>query len=331
MKHIYTLILAFLGMASMAQISSASMYSLSYNWPIGKTFTSFNLGIGTMVVYQNSLVRNSNGYIMSTSFSSGFVSDNYVNAATISGNHWENIYSVDEGNGLIPDSKEHLYSNGTVDTLFVKEDYDDVALTYSFDHRSKIIWQSGVLKEFRSEWFDGTTWQPNGRDVLHYAGGQVVFDTSYSSTGSIDNYSIYHRTGTTLDSIVTFSYDFNLLALVKEQKLVFTYTGGFASKADQYSYDEVSGSPQYEISFLFDGSSGIGVEDYHIAPMLYPNPAMDYVNLPEGAERVVVYDLSGKRYGNLRLSGNVLDVSELPSGMYVVSINGNQMARLIKK
>lgn len=321
-----------MGLSLTAQISAAGMYSLGYNWPVGFNFSSLDFAIGSMVAYENDLVRGSHGYITSTTFNSGFTSEVYANAGTISGNQWENIFSYDDGStGLMPVGKEFVYNDGTLDTLFYLETYDPTTSTYTPDEKLRLGWQGGVLKRLTSEYYDGTNWQNGGYSGLHYISGVLRFDTSYTSTGAVDHLAEYFYSGSQLDSIVGEEFNTTTMQFEKTQRMDMTYTNGVVTKIDQYGYDQATGSPQYEISFLFGGGSSVGLTEIEEPLLLYPNPAQDFVHLPEGTERAVVFDLTGKRYGKLKLSGNTLDVSSLPSGMYLVSLDGERIARIVKK
>ncbi len=63
--------------------------------------------------------------------------------------------------------------------------------------------------------------------------------------------------------------------------------------------------------------------------IIYPNPTNDVLNISGGIiERVEVYDLTGRML--LSSPYNVIDVSDLSSGVYQVIVNGNQQFRFVK-
>ncbi len=73
-----------------------------------------------------------------------------------------------------------------------------------------------------------------------------------------------------------------------------------------------------------------GVEENTVEVTPFPNPARDIINIPlsgvEGAGELFISDLSGKVVSTQNVSVNngsklVVDVSELPSGIYVFSMN----------
>lgn len=56
-------------------------------------------------------------------------------------------------------------------------------------------------------------------------------------------------------------------------------------------------------------------------PLMYPNPASDYVVLPIGFHRIEIYDVQGRQMSSADLrdtNSATLDVSELPEGAYIL-------------
>lgn len=65
---------------------------------------------------------------------------------------------------------------------------------------------------------------------------------------------------------------------------------------------------------------------------VFPNPADDYFTLnieANGIENIVVYDLSGKKIKTFSVQEKY-SISDLPSGVYFVKINGNEQQSLVK-
>lgn len=68
---------------------------------------------------------------------------------------------------------------------------------------------------------------------------------------------------------------------------------------------------------------------------LYPNPVSDYLNIKSNSkvENVSVYDFNGRKI-NVKMEGNKVDVSSLPSGNYLINIEtkeGKTTEKFIKK
>ena len=81
---------------------------------------------------------------------------------------------------------------------------------------------------------------------------------------------------------------------------------------------------------VIEGSSTLGLNDYHADDLiLYPNPTKDVLNLNSieilNGAFYTIFDMSGRRVVNATLSSNVIDVSNLSSGNYILRISsGNQ-------
>lgn len=68
---------------------------------------------------------------------------------------------------------------------------------------------------------------------------------------------------------------------------------------------------------------------------IYPNPVIDYLNIKSSSklENVSVYDFNGRKI-NVKLEGNKVDASSLPSGNYLINIEtkkGKTTEKFIKK
>ncbi len=58
--------------------------------------------------------------------------------------------------------------------------------------------------------------------------------------------------------------------------------------------------------------------------LVYPNPAQDYINVASyGQKTVTITDLTGKVVKTLNTSANIIDVSDLQSGVYTITITNS--------
>ncbi|MCH9660709.1 MAG: T9SS type A sorting domain-containing protein [Bacteroidetes bacterium] len=87
-----------------------------------------------------------------------------------------------------------------------------------------------------------------------------------------------------------------------------------------------------------DAATTLGLNDNNAASFnLFPNPAQNEINIvsQEAGEKVVtVYDILGKQVINTTLQGQILDIAQLTSGIYIVKVaQGNAIAtkRLVVK
>ena len=66
---------------------------------------------------------------------------------------------------------------------------------------------------------------------------------------------------------------------------------------------------------------------------VFPNPVEDKLQMQGAVEgQILVFNLSGKIVLQTRWSGKAIDTSSLPSGEYIIHINGqNKTGRFIKK
>ncbi|WMN07867.1 Ig-like domain-containing protein [Marivirga arenosa] len=83
------------------------------------------------------------------------------------------------------------------------------------------------------------------------------------------------------------------------------------------------------------GGVTANIEEGQAEWSFYPNPAINSLQVQhsEDATQLSIYDLSGKQLLEQKLEGksSVIEVSQLPTGVYQLKINGNAPKRFIKK
>jgi hypothetical protein len=85
------------------------------------------------------------------------------------------------------------------------------------------------------------------------------------------------------------------------------------------------------LSFLFllplSFASGFEPGDEDIRPGVYPNPAIDFISISNDApvQQMVIYNFGGRQVCSFPVSkGRQYNVSELPTGMYLVQFLDDQ-------
>ena len=84
-------------------------------------------------------------------------------------------------------------------------------------------------------------------------------------------------------------------------------------------------------SFELYGEGGVvvplGVNDNSIRSFkVYPNPANDvvYIGGTEGMANITMFDVQGRVVKQVSTQSNTVQVSDLPSGMYMIRIENNE-------
>jgi hypothetical protein len=75
-----------------------------------------------------------------------------------------------------------------------------------------------------------------------------------------------------------------------------------------------------ELKFSQTTTGTVIVEDSQTQPTFYPNPVvatLQFTDVPEGSE-IVLYNTSGQLVRTVDASSSQMDISDLPSGMYIV-------------
>jgi hypothetical protein len=91
----------------------------------------------------------------------------------------------------------------------------------------------------------------------------------------------------------------------------------------------------YDITLyaLWEVVSGIGAENL-IKPNAYPNPFSNSISITNAdkVRRVIIYNSIGKQLMNIQLLGQkTINTAELPSGIYLISIENNNGEKQVKK
>jgi hypothetical protein len=77
-----------------------------------------------------------------------------------------------------------------------------------------------------------------------------------------------------------------------------------------------------------------GLKEENFEFSMRPNPASDFVNIQlveGGIHQLILSDISGKQLMKMNASGSVkMDVSSLPSGVYLVEITGSTSRKVQK-
>lgn len=84
------------------------------------------------------------------------------------------------------------------------------------------------------------------------------------------------------------------------------------------------------------GVTTVGQIEGNLDISIYPNPTSDYINIKSASKvlRASIVDLSGKNIASKKVINNQVDVSVLPKGNYIITIeteNGIQSKKFIKK
>ena len=82
------------------------------------------------------------------------------------------------------------------------------------------------------------------------------------------------------------------------------------------------------LPFSLAEASSIGTGPDDSRPVVYPNPAADYISLTndEAVQEMVIYNFSGREVCSFKASPGIrYNISGLPTGMYLVQfIDGNE-------
>ncbi len=161
-----------------------------------------------------------------------------------------------------------------------------------------------------------------------------INDTGYEGDGTVneegsDRMRIYVKdltNATEIDILNTTGSDINDLAIQG------SWQNGLVSLPDGATVQlvvEVRNNSGSEVLYLdhivIDGILGLGNNNKNTFSV-YPNPANNFVNITSqfsGDKNIAIYDILGKQVINTTISSDRLNISELTSGVYMMTISQN--------
>lgn len=204
------------------------------------------------------------------------------------------------------------------------------------------VWTTVLNNQFEMDWMEGLQEMPDGGYVclvnLREFTGQDSFThnwiVKFNESGEILWQNIYNNQyGMSLivsdngeitvasddDTFMTYYADGTVkwyLDLENQSymyQIIRTSDNGFAFTS------EIPTSEQFGTFLVKLSPDQMGINDLNAAQVdIYPNPASDFIRFSEKLTNVSIYDLAGKLLISTKLSTQKLNVSNLPSGVYVI-------------
>ena len=121
-------------------------------------------------------------------------------------------------------------------------------------------------------------------------------------------------------------YNFRLLTT---SSAIDAGVDSLAAAVDFYNVDRPQGahSDIGAIEYVIPVAVADAVSDH--ADMLYPNPTIGMVQLPQHQEIVYVYTMQGKLYTTLHVNAGAVDLSFVPEGMYILHGTQGLIGRVV--
>ncbi|RSK40349.1 T9SS type A sorting domain-containing protein [Mangrovimonas spongiae] len=281
--------------------------------------TSVNLGL----VYVQS--DNTNGYIF-TRWANILVADNDINIAAL------NIYRSDWANG---NTLDVVVTNST----FINNDYNSTygnSIMVSGNGSANLNVNNSIF------WNNTTNGVASTRDISNGAetNYDVVINNAIAAVpNNAGTYGTFSATNvTTLDPATdNLNLDSNYKPTASSSYII--------DQGDNSYYDvalfgdlDLSGNTRFFNTTIdlgaYEYNSTLGVDNVSLAinsVKLYPNPATDivHINTNETIKNVTVFNINGQKVLEVPNQSQI-NVSNLPTGMYFLSIKTNQSNKNIK-
>ncbi len=189
-----------------------------------------------------------------------------------------------------------------------------------------------------------TTWDLSGKIVMTFnTNGEIASVISYQWKSGASVWeglfkALYSYNGTNLSTLILYMWDKNSSAWVEFAKTEDSYdNNGDITVETTYMWnvnvwDKKSVATYYYSSATNTGVNNISGESIHI----YPNPVMDllHINSFTKVTSVSIVDIIGKTVYKKQLATDVIDVSNLKSGIYFLSVStgaGRYTFKFMKK
>ena len=166
----------------------------------------------------------------------------------------------------------------------------------------------------------------NANDLL-----DSVIEISFTTDPS--KLSIYHYSGTQLDSISYYELSIFQNWKLKSRTFMTTGTHGFTTEAYAYTFSDIDNSWTLQETMIFNRGMGISIEEEeHLNEwVMFPNPAGDFVEfsgLTEVSEYQLFSMLGEEVQKGTVANGERISLHNHKAGVYLLSVAG-QVKRLI--
>jgi len=194
-------------------------------------------------------------------------------------------------------------------------------------------------------WNNGTmTWDLSGKIVIAFnTNGEIASVISYqwksgTSTWEGQFKALYSYNGTNLSTLILYMWDKNLSAWVEFTKTENAYdSSGDITVETSYLWNVNVWDKQSVATYYYSPAINTDVTDINTDSIhIYPNPVIDLLHISSITKTasVSIVDIIGKTIYKKQLVGDVIDVSNLKSGIYFLLIStetGRHTFKLIKK
>ncbi|WP_333661204.1 T9SS-dependent choice-of-anchor J family protein [Chishuiella changwenlii] len=179
-------------------------------------------------------------------------------------------------------------------------------------------------------------------EIQEFTGSQKLsFDAFVTGEGMSTQGTMQVGTLTDKNDITTFVPITEVYSLVAEGKQVkyenILIEASTTAKFIAFKFNSASPHTAMTLDNVTFGEGSLGTDDLKVVqkPTLYPNPAVDVLNIKSNAKVLSyeIYDLTGRKVGAGSNSDKV-NVSNLSKGNYIINIvtkDGNTTTKFIKK
>lgn len=328
-----------LGITIKAQVSPGSLHSIVLNYDA----VAHNHQVWTAQgyhIYDVTMSKDANGYI--TSFSTkttGLMAENmdqYKGTGSKNGNVYTALsYKQNKKETTWHNWRnETWYSDGTKDTAIIFQDSANGGWVNSEKH---IMNYNGndFTGGVNYRWTNGA-WVASSKDIVTYVNGKRSKYVKYTWTNNEwkpagDSAQYFYSTK--LDSIQNWIMDYQTSKLVLRSRYsIVCDANGKTTSFTQLQWSNSKNKWEGGAGMVFSTltNSVNEVESNKVA--VYPNPANNVLNLTnvKANSTISIFDLNGKMVISKQATSNSFDISELPVGIYSISIVDNEGSRTAK-
>ena len=316
--------------------SSSKKFSGFVGNTVAQLTTNYTLSndLATTATYPNPNVRN----VYTYDSNGNMLSDTYETYSSANG--WTPIYKDD----FAYDAMGNLLAQTTTSDL-------NSTPYISWADSSWYVAGTAQLSESIRYTYNFTANEPEpvGKSLITYNGVDVDYIDNYAYTANgtwnWTNRHFYSYTSNVVQEIMSHQVDMNVVNPAVSSEMSFTYTAsgqsyetvvsdgqgqavskkvftyspnGFIQKEEEFAID-VAGSTTKTLSERYYFQSGVGVEEIESdAVQLFPNPVKEVLTIDSEnpITHLSLYSLSGKLL--IAQTGSQLDMSHLPSGVYIL-------------
>lgn len=251
-------------------------------------------------------------------------------------------YAYADGSFSGANKKYYVYNSDGLQISYISTHLETNTDIWENDGKREWVYdlEGHILSYTEYDWpYQAEDWKPRRRDEYQYdsRGNEIIKVELSDNDGSLQEYlkrQKYYNSQNQKDSCLTYSYRSREAVWRLVDKNEYHYDAFDNMIQDVFfgwDQDDNQWFVREQNKYYYAVSSGISDDNLDDQIVVYPNPSSGMVHI-EGLHdlaKISIHDMNGREVKSSYLSGNSIDISELPSGLYFLHLFPNKEKPLV--